>query len=132
MAKATAKKKTTRKRVNPHAMNPRVKRLWVKALRSGKYKQDLDQLRTDKGFCCLGVLCDLYQKDIHKRLWQKNQGRGATTYRFLSNIGVLPMDVMDWAWLDYTNPRINGKAASDWNDGGASFKEIAKLIEKHL
>jgi len=33
---------------------------WVKALRSGEYKQGQSYLRSrDSKFCCLGVLCDL-------------------------------------------------------------------------
>ena len=34
---------------------------WIKALRSGKYKQTKDTLCNDKrnSFCCLGVLCDV-------------------------------------------------------------------------
>lgn len=32
---------------------------WVKALRSGKYKQGEGELRNNNHFCCLGVLCDI-------------------------------------------------------------------------
>jgi hypothetical protein len=32
---------------------------WVNALRSGNYKATKNCLRDEKGFCCLGVLCDL-------------------------------------------------------------------------
>jgi hypothetical protein len=35
------------------------RRKWVAALRSGKYKQGDGFLRSEKGFCCLGVACDL-------------------------------------------------------------------------
>ncbi len=46
---------------------------WVKALRSGKYKQGYDRLHDigSKGYCCLGILCKVYEKDyeeIAKRL----------------------------------------------------------------
>lgn len=37
-------------------MNKWVKRKWVKALRSGEYRQDHGFLVTDNGLCCLGVL----------------------------------------------------------------------------
>ena len=40
--------------------------LWVKALRSGEYKQTTGQLRKDDGHCCLGVACDLYGKHVVK------------------------------------------------------------------
>lgn len=32
---------------------------WVRALRSGKYKQTKKTLQNDYGMCCLGVLCKL-------------------------------------------------------------------------
>jgi len=32
---------------------------WIAALRSGDYTQDKAFLRTEKGYCCLGVLCDV-------------------------------------------------------------------------
>lgn len=34
-------------------------KLWVKALRSGLYKQGREQLQSSDGFCCLGVACDV-------------------------------------------------------------------------
>jgi hypothetical protein len=42
-------------------MNPEIKAEWLRALRSGEFRQARDKLR-DKGgaFCCLGVLCKLY------------------------------------------------------------------------
>lgn len=33
---------------------------WVKALRSGKYKQGQDALQSEKGYCCLGVACEIF------------------------------------------------------------------------
>ncbi len=44
-------------------MNANIKKIWLKALRSGEYEQTTTRLcrpRSDGvGFCCLGVLCDL-------------------------------------------------------------------------
>jgi hypothetical protein len=38
-----------------------VKELWLKALRSGEYKQGRGQLRdANNNFCCLGVLCNIH------------------------------------------------------------------------
>lgn len=39
------------------AMDKKIKTAWVKALRSGKYKQANSVLYNGKGYCCLGVLC---------------------------------------------------------------------------
>jgi len=49
-------------------MNNTIMKKWVKALRSGKYKQGRGTLcqvdkKGNESFCCLGVLCDLYNKD---------------------------------------------------------------------
>ncbi len=41
-------------------MKQTVMKQWVKALRSGKYKQTTGVLKKPRGgFCCLGVLCDI-------------------------------------------------------------------------
>lgn len=49
-------------------MKKRVLTKWLKALRSGKYKQGRGALcqvdkKGNESFCCLGVLCDLYNKE---------------------------------------------------------------------
>jgi hypothetical protein len=38
-------------------MDAKLKAAWVKALRSGKYRQAKLALRKEGAFCCLGVLC---------------------------------------------------------------------------
>lgn len=41
-------------------LKPEAKEAWIKALRSGNYKQGRAILRTlDNEFCCLGVFCDI-------------------------------------------------------------------------
>lgn len=45
-------------------MTPKqVREAWIKALRSGEYKQTKSYLRKDDSYCCLGVLCDLAVKE---------------------------------------------------------------------
>ena len=106
-------------------MNKKVKKKWLKALRSGKYKQTTGQLKRDNKFCCLGVLCDIHAKENNKRWNQKN------TYHH--NSGSLPIHVKKWAALNESNPRYKGKyvylAAA--NDNRMSFKRIANIIEKN-
>ena len=41
-------------------MKKELKDNWVKALRSGEYKQGRGQLCMDEKYCCLGVLCEVY------------------------------------------------------------------------
>lgn len=49
----------------PKRMDPEFKKLWVAALRSGKYEQAVSKLKAwrdsinDWGYCCLGVAADL-------------------------------------------------------------------------
>jgi hypothetical protein len=93
-------------------MNKRIKAKWVKALRSGKYKKGVGQLAkvitvpikgdewyetevVGEKFCCLGVLCDLYDKE-------KKQERSWDIYR-----GSLPLEVQQWAGLDSDDPKVD-------------------------
>lgn len=46
---------------------------WVSHLRSGEYKQVKDRLKNKKGYCCLGVLCDIAVKAGHGEWTQCNQ-----------------------------------------------------------
>lgn len=35
-------------------------RKWIKALRSGEYRQARGRLQTERGYCCLGVACKVF------------------------------------------------------------------------
>lgn len=87
---------------------------WIEALRSGKYKQDKYQLQTSKGFCCLGVACDLFSPK-HKR----NKG---------ILVGFIP-DSLAPHWL--VNIAKDPHLFLSWkNDvGGFSFDEIADCLQ---
>lgn len=126
-------------------LDPKFKKKWVAALRSGKYKQTQGALRKafgpgeSGGYCCLGVACDL----INPKGWG-NQDYGA------SGINYTPLDS-----LGRKNPKLDLRASSSlmpeslqkkiglsfeameelahMNDsGGCSFKVIATHIEKKL
>lgn len=101
-------------------MNPKVKKEWVKALRSGKYIQGRFHLKKNDKYCCLGVLTDLYNKKFKKR------DRG-----LCSRNRTLSKRIQEWAQLKsdilchdsiITLARLN--------DDGRSFAEIADIIEK--
>lgn len=116
-------------------------RLWVKALRSGKYHQAKRSLRRDNRYCCLGVACDVYHRETGDGEWQK---RDDGTYAFIGADGFmygvnnLPAKVCIWFGLA-TNP-ILGKRPEDpmsWmsairanDDYNMTFDEIADLVEK--
>jgi hypothetical protein len=110
---------------------------WVEALRSGEYKQGNSKLRpADDEFCCLGVLCDVVAKhsSVPSLKWQQPWGR--EWYFGTGSAGaVLPDEVMEIAGIgDDLGDCVcfDGTSLSERNDEGASFLEIADLIEKHL
>lgn len=120
-------------------MKADIKKKWVKALRSGKYRKAKGALKTTKGYCCLGVLTDLYLKETK----QKWEGGASGVYRHGTQTAVLPEDVMKWAGLRTSSPsssirrlglRVSFTALNDLGLGGkeATFKDIAKEIEKAL
>lgn len=116
-------------------MDNRVKRLWIKALQSGKYEQGRNWLRDGNEYCCLGVLCDLWSKEKGVS-WDEPLG---TQYSFLEVQDYLPVEVMRWAGLSSNNPEVNPEvkdyeyaSLADMNDTFASFSEIAEVIEERL
>lgn len=118
-------------------MNPEVKKKWLDALRSGKYKQGKDQLKQEQdgdcAYCCLGVLCDLFVKEMniswdnqilkydlfmpteHVREWAGVSFNSAFTVK--TEIDGSMQDVR----LDVLNDKHN-----------YTFEQIADLIEKQL
>lgn len=120
-------------------MNQAIKEKWVNALKSGEYEQGTDFLNKDGEFCCLGVLCDLYNKETgiewEDAKWEdaKNQAPKHKIKSFLGQQAVLPSVVVEWAGLENDNPLILGyESLASINDKYESFKEIANLIEKYL
>ena len=117
-------------------MNQEIKELWIKALRSGKYKQTTGKLKSIEGsYCCLGVLCDLYTEKTGIGKWKENTYH--TRFDFDDNNcnveGLLPKNVMLWANLDHSDPILkNGRYISFINDRGATFEEISNFIETDL
>jgi hypothetical protein len=109
-------------------MNPQIKQKWVSALRSGDYQQGRSYLRTDNGFCCLGVLCDLYAKENNVEWNLANNGHN---YEFQNNESDLP-SVIEWAGVEDHNPAICLVPLVVINDTGSTFEQIANLIENHL
>lgn len=97
-------------------MKEEIKELWTKTLRSRKYKQGQKKLRTNEGFCCLGVLTDLYIQETGDGEWVRTNALGSRDpngdhWAFQSSYGrlernFLPTVVMDWAELHRSNPEI--------------------------
>lgn len=127
-------------------MNPEIKQLWIDALRSDQYIQGNNYLKYDlEGttyHCCLGVLCDVYQKQTGKSI--ETTSRISRTDSFPKEVylldgrsAFLPIAVRLWADLDCSDPVIGTieeqKNATSWNDNKkATFNEIANLIDACL
>lgn len=120
---------------------------WVAALRSGEYQQANNFLHIeDVGHCCLGVACDLAVKDgvpmkIEHRETTKG-GKPITVTVYNGNTGILPLSVCEWLGLRAEIGGSEGKYAIEaadgvqdtqtltaLNDAGATFAEIANVIE---
>lgn len=118
-------------------MNPEVKRKWVEALRSGKYKQGKERLcDKDNNFCCLGVLCDIYLSERNDE-WENTSGIDKLCYGLSC---YPPPEVRNWAGLDYRNPHVKVPCGPDGtrslgvlnDDCNYTFEQIADLIEEQL
>jgi hypothetical protein len=113
-----------------NATNPDLKTRWLAALRSGEYKQTKEYLRTPDGFCCLGVLCDLYDPTVWDSVRDADDDHNYN-YNFTS-IGrssfetLPPSEIAEL--VDLTEDDCN--ALAGLNDEGMSFKQIADIIEK--
>jgi len=102
-------------------MDKQIKQKWVKALRSGRYKQAYGCLyNNDKGYCCLGVLAKVQRVPD-----EVISGRGFLEYDLAGLAAGLPMK------SQRVLSRLNDKKDDDGLPAGKSFKEIADYIEKY-
>lgn len=107
-------------------MNKEVKEKWLTALRSGEYKQGKQRLvvtnSDNQKYCCLGVLCDLYNKETGNKTWGNNLD--------------LPDEVVKWSGVKDSNPHITMGTESVtiawYNDNSGDFLQIADIIEKEF
>lgn len=118
-------------------MNENAKK-WVEALRSGEFQQVAGCLR-DAGsgaMCCLGVACEVYRRDTGGGEWGGAEFDGASRFSVGDdgNVSYLPDTVRKWLGLAdpagaYVVNVASMNALSSQNDEGASFTEIADIIE---
>lgn len=145
-------------------MNPQVKEKWVEALTNGTYKQAQGALQHDGelvdgtlgvGYCCLGVLCDLYVKENPKNPHGARWEDGAFKFfdeklgRSRSEGDLPPGFVYKWAGLDVEDgsaPYVGisveeaegyglvdeSESLAVLNDEGWTFKDIAEKIREQL
>ena len=119
-------------------MNSRIKKMWLKALRSGKYKQARRAMMSNFGgetkYCCLGVLADLYEKDTGKKCRQLNENSDYPKASVAKWAGIDPRRGFAGMICDpYVTVAGEETTLSKLNDEKTkSFKQIANVIEKHL
>lgn len=115
-------------------MKKSIMQKWVKALRSGKYKQAKGALSSPRGasHCCLGVLCDITKKETggewNGQYFRKDGNRGSRGY--------LPKFVRDFVGMKSINGTLpfdyferKTSLAAENDEGGTGFKRIADIIE---
>jgi len=109
-------------------VNSEVKQKWLDALRSGEYEQGQAYLRTPKGYCCLGVLCDLAAKA--EVIPEPELENGA--YWYDGDRYYLSRKVQEWAGLEFNNPSSEtaSDALANLNDEGLTFTQIADFVER--
>ena len=106
-------------------MKKNIMEKWVKALRSGKYKQGKGYLnRYNDTFCCLGVLCELYNNHL---IWSDQEGiKRSHVWEYWYNYdgldSSLPKCVMEWAGIS--------TSYGDFNNNQYLFEDMNK--EEHL
>jgi hypothetical protein len=111
-------------------MREDIKKRWIEALRSGKYKQGKKRLKSLGGYyCCLGVLCDIVKDNLGIEWHESNE-----SYVISGNAGVLPNDVEHYTGLlSTTLPSNPNRCLEGLNDlYGYTFEQIADVIEKEF
>ena len=121
-------------------MNDNAKK-WVAVLRSGEFKQGKNYLNRGDEFCCLGVACELYQREMNDLHIIDDEDQDCTYYD--GNSESLPNPVREWLGLKSTNGQFNveemnrtlfitgleGYTLAALNDEGCPFEKIADVIE---
>lgn len=111
-------------------MNKQLKSNWLSGLRSGKYKQGRDVLRSRRNrYCCLGVLAD-----VAGASWEENEERDAYEMRLGRSKS------RSWSRVCFTDPQLKRLGLTcdqhnhliGMNDEGKRFSTIANWIEKNV
>lgn len=121
------------------------RKIWIKGLRSGEYKQCTGNLEVETPndglmHCCLGVACREaikhgIQLKVEPKTYKAGRDRWATGFNGWT--GELPKEVAEWLGVSWRGA-IPNPVGGYWsltllNDSAeAPFDEIAKIIEDQL
>jgi hypothetical protein len=124
-------------------MDSYIAQQWTAALRSGEYEQGTGALNKDGKYCCLGVLCDLFDRANPGELEVTERSSGAIAYNGDSSLP--SATVLNWAGLtdEYGSVMMSEQDRDGYsieihltelNDGTSSmrsltFNEIADVID---
>lgn len=119
---------------------------WVKALRSGDYKQAQKFLKVDNAYCCLGVLCEVVGFGFKRAELQEVKAKGVV-YQLVcqdagDETGVIAGEAQEKAtigsrsgslpfhYIDVEGTwRMETIELTEANDAGLTFAQIADIIE---
>lgn len=111
---------------------PSPKEQWIQALQSGEYPQTTGHLHTKNGYCCLGVLCDIYEKQTGQGEWDGRQNSIVYSFKLPSaklpsaaGVHFPPNEVLNW--VESPQSVIEGLAGI--NDKGGTFAEIVEILQ---
>lgn len=124
---------------------------WIEALRSGKYKQTKNVLKTrlslnneECGYCCLGVLCEIEKErfgltEYAPSLYiedEEDEGKEIPNPNpcFIfdeteESLPVKAIKALGWADNNYLGLISGNRKLAALNDEGVEFPEIADIIE---
>jgi hypothetical protein len=108
-------------------MNDNMRKVLV-ALRSGEYTKTTGALQDKRGYCCLGVMCPVYEKET---------GEDVLRYKddFIDGGNLTRhSQVKEWVGLTHPCGLFRDEHKGVWslaglNDNGSPFTEIADFIE---
>jgi hypothetical protein len=98
---------------------------WTAALRSGKYEKCQSFLRSDHGYCCLGVLADIMRPEEWDEESSRNSGRDIYCHDHTDRM------LSDEMLKAFGLRRQGASRLAGLNDSGRSFDFIAAYIERY-
>lgn len=101
-----------------------IKQRFIQALESGFYVQTDTSLKDDRGYCALGVLCDLYSMETGIP-WVAKFIREFPYYSIDGRSTIIPESVRQWSGIE----REIEDNLMGMNDSNISFTKIANYLK---